>query len=228
MSKVYIALLAHNHYDLTLKRLYELMRHCSESVECVYVINNGSTDETHEGLHWWKSGNTSLRVKEIPIESNLGFLLGANYGLQTVVKDTQPDDMIVLLSNDVLIAGNFINGIREMQNDQKQLMAGKYLYFDTGWNKFGDKLFPYLEGWMLAATAKNWDTLGYFDPRYAPNDYEDVDLSTTALGMGFEFVVVGAGSLFHQGGGTLGYTPERLEQTMKNKQKFEEKWLKRE
>ena len=33
----------------------------------------------------------------------------------------------------------------------------------TGWNKFGEKIFPYLEGWLLATTSKGWAELGYFE-----------------------------------------------------------------
>ena len=227
--KTYIALLAYNHYDLTLKRLYELMRHCILDVDCIYVINNGSTDETHEGLRWWKNpDNVRMRVKEIRLEENLGFLLGANYGLRTIAKNAQPDDLIVLLSNDVQITGNFIPELAKNNDGKRRLYGGKFLYQDTGWNKFGDKLFAYLEGWILATTKAGWETLGYFDERFAPNDYEDIDLTATAVDLGFELVEVGHGKLFHQGGGTLGYTPERLEQTNRNKKKFEQKWLKRE
>jgi GT2 family glycosyltransferase len=88
----------------------------------------------------------------------------------------------------------------------------------------GDKIFPYLEGWLLATTAESWKELGYFDERYAPHIFEDIDLSTTALSLGMQLVPLNNPNLSHAGGGTITYTEQRHELTRVNMKKFGEKW----
>ena len=112
------------------------------------------------------------------------------------------------MSNDVRIHGKFVSQIKEIVTNSPKSLVGGVLYSkDTGWNKFGDKIFPYLEGWLLATTVGNWKELGYFDERFSPCDFEDVDLSTTALSLGYELVPLNNPGLVHMGAGTLGYNP---------------------
>jgi len=68
--------------------------------------------------------------------------------------------------------------------------------------------------------------IGYFDERFAPSDYEDVDLSTRALLWNWELVPLNNPGLYHIGGQSIGYTEERRKRTEENKKKFEMKWKK--
>jgi len=182
----------------------------------VVVMDNGSEDtKTEEGCLFWK---TMLPITYVRSDTNMGFAGGANFGIKEAC-----EDKIALISNDVRITNKWpYMAIKEMKPNE--LTGGVLHNYDTGWNKFGDRLFPYLEGWFLAAHYELWERLGYFDCRFLPHDYEDVDLSTTALSLGVELKFIGSG-LKHTGGGTIGYSPEREKITKTNRERFMQKWL---
>jgi hypothetical protein len=186
-----------------------------------------SDKEVESGLAWWKEHGL-LPLQSHTSVKNWGFLHTANAGLRIVTRtDTVSDgDIVILLSNDVLIHHSFINQIKEILADSKKLVGGVLYSHDTGWNKFGDKLFPYVEGWLLATTVAGWKELDYFDENFAPYDFEDVDLSTRAISMGYELVALNSPGLVHLGGQSIGYNEKRLAQTNINKKKFGEKWTK--
>jgi GT2 family glycosyltransferase len=219
--KVSIVIPAYNHYDLLHQLLYDLYRNCN-SVNEVVVVNDASTDEElFSGLNWWK-GTGMLPIREIRAKENKGFLISANLGLKQATGDIK-----ILISTDVRVYGDIVQAITLiLKANPKSLVGGVVYTHDTGWNKFGKKIFPYVEGWMLATTNYGWEELGYLDRRYVPNDFEDVDLSTTALSLGYELIIVEPGSAVHTGGKSIGYSPEREALTRINQKKFEEKWIK--
>lgn len=220
MTTVSIVIPCYNHWHLTHQLLYDVYIQC-RGVNEVVVINNGSTDEeVGQGLGWWMNSKLlPLRVKRM--EENVGFVRGANAALRSVTQDIG-----VLLSNDVRIHGSLDEVVRAITKlFPKSLIGGKIYRTDTGWNKFGEHIFPYVEGWALAATTEAWKQLGYLDERYAPNDFEDVDLSTSAIRAGYDLVEFPAGLVEHLTAQTLGYNPEREQITRINQEKFRQKWL---
>ena len=223
--KIHIVIPVYNNYRLTNQILWSLYQREHDNIDSVTIMDDCSTDaEVSSGLAWWKEhGLLPLQVHRN--EKNWGFLHTANAGLRIVTRlDTVSDeDIVILLSNDVLIHGGFIDQIKESITS-KQLVGGVHYTHDTGWNKFGDKVFRYVEGWLLATTVAGWRELDYFDERYAPFDYEDVDLSTQAISMGYELVPLNNPGLVHLGGQSIGYNDKRLAQTNTNKKKFGEKW----
>ena len=70
------------------------------------------------------------------------------------------------------------------------------------------------------------ERLNYFDERYVPHDFEDVDLSTTALSLGMELIPLNNPGLQHIGGQSIGYSPAREAITRTNLKKFGDKWIK--
>lgn len=221
-SKVSIVIPVYNHYALTNKMLYSLQKKEKESIGKILVIDDCSPDEeVQTGLAWWKSQWDVIEV--VRNETNLGFLQSSNKGMKMVTEN--PDEIVILLSNDVEIYGSFIWQIQEhFQRETKKLVGGVIYTHDTGWNKFGDKIYPYVEGWLLATTKANWEELGYFDERYSPCDFEDVDLSTQARRKFYTLVALNSPALRHIGGQSIGYNPKREEQTKINQKKFEDKW----
>jgi O-antigen biosynthesis protein len=182
----------------------------------VVLVDNGSEDKaTEAGAKFWKN---MLPIKYLRLEENIGFAGGANAGLEAATKRN-----IALISNDVRITNKWPYTMVS-QMGQNELLGGVLHSHDTGWNTFDGKTFPYLEGWFLSALSSVWETLGYFDTSYCPHDYEDIDLSTTALRYGFELKPIVDG-LIHKGGGTLGYNPEREMITLRNQERFMKKWL---
>lgn len=188
------------------------------------MVNDGSTEvEAHTGVDWWKKSKM-LPIKILDMEENVGFLRASNAGIKKA-----SGDIVVLISNDVRIQEDVITRIMYQLNmTYKSLVGGRFLDFDTGWNKFGNRIFPYLEGWLLATWKDNWQELGGFDERYSPNDYEDIDLSTSAVDKGYMLVALPeVEKLHHMAAQSIGYSSEREELTKINRKKFEEKWLRK-
>jgi hypothetical protein len=55
---------------------------------------------------------------------------------------------------------------------------------------------------------------------------EDIDLSTTAIKLGYKLTSLNLSSITHIGGQTIKYGSEREEITKINQRKFGEKWMK--
>ncbi len=215
--KVSFVIPFYNHWELTHQLLFDIVNQCKD-VDEVIVVNNGST-ESH-GLAWWQDSKL-LPLRVVSLVPNRGFLLGANEGLKASL-----GDVTALISNDVRIRGNLSGVLRLTYTLHPRVVSGGKLYTgDTGWNNFNGVLFPYVEGWMVAAGTDVWKELGYFDERYAPNDFEDVDLSTTARSKGLELVELPTGIAEHMGARTISYGPEREKLTKINREKFRQKWI---
>lgn len=226
MPKVNIVIPCWNHYELTHALLGSLLSKDGKNIDQILVVDNGSTEETvQRGLKWWKESVKEMKINSLFIEENVGFLLASNDGLKQITSTANPDDIAILLSNDVLIHAPFIcQLVGHLALGPKSLIGGVLYEHDTGWNKF-DRIYPYLEGWLLAATVGGWAELGYFDEQYAPSDFEDVCLSTTALSLGYKLVPLNNPSIVHLGGRTYGYTEERKLRTERNRELFRKKWI---
>lgn len=215
-SKVSAVVLMYDRWDLTHQLLFDLFNH-SKTIDEVVVVDNGSKEIT--GIEWW-TGAAMLPITPVRVEQNMGFLMGANLGMKTAA-----GDHLILLSNDVRIRGPLSSIVRTTLNMFPQtILGGRVYHNDTGWNTFADRIFPYAEGWLLACTKAAWEDIGGFDERYAPNDFEDVDFSTTAVTKGYQLQQVPDGLCEHIGAQTIGYNPHRLNLTERNKRLFKEKW----
>lgn len=206
---------------MTHQLLSDIRQTCGSSVHEVVLFDNGSTDkDIPSAVMFWK--NIYPQIVFHRIEENVGFLLGANQAIKSAT-----GDIVVLLSNDVRIYNqDFMHDVYTIFSENEKPIVGGVLYSgDTGWNKFGDTIFPYIEGWMIAAKKEAWEELGYFDERYAPSDFEDVDFSTKALKAGYSLFTVSPGSVKHLGGKTYGYNQERESRTKKNRETFAKTWL---
>ena len=224
MDKVSIVIPVYNHYALTNKMLYSIQKKEKESIGKILVIDDCSPDEeVQTGLAWWKSQWDVIEV--VRNETNLGFLQSSNKGMKMITGNL--DEIVILLSNDVEIYGSFIWQIQEhlKSSEARKLIGGVIYAHDTGWNRFGNEIFPYVEGWLLATTKAGWGDLGYFDERYSPCIFEDVDLSTQARQMGYTLVALNSPALRHIGGQSISYTDSRHELTRKNQNIFGEKWI---
>jgi len=211
-----------NKYHLLHQVLFDIYQKCS-TVDEVIIADNGSTDEDfYAGLDWWKKSNM-LPIRHLHIKENVGFLKASNIGIKKA-----KGDVVCLISNDVRIYKDIVKGSFDALSGWNggALVGGRFIDFDSGWNTFNNKVFGYLEGWLLATTKSAWEELFYFDEQYAPNDYEDIDLSTKALALGYDLVALPEDMTQHIGAQTLGYNPEREAITLANKEKFRQKWVK--
>lgn len=206
-----------DNFNLTSQLLSDIQVY-SPSVDEVLLLDNGSVEKaTCDGVRFWLE-STFLSIHVERVENNVGFVNICNWGVPKAETEA-----VVLISNDVRIESDLANEVR--QKLKQNIILGGVLYREsTGWNKFGDTIFPYLEGWLLAFTKWAWEDLQGFDEDFAPFDYEDVDFSTDARSMGYELVQL-EGNYRHLAASTIGYNDERLAITNRNREIFKRKWV---
>lgn len=225
--KVSIIIPFYNHWDLTHNRLYELYRHAPEYCEII-LINDASTEMDCEGgVAWWQKVQTMLNpVRYKKNKENLGFGGSMNVGAQYA-----KGDILVFLSNDVTISGNFFDLIVTiLRNNPTALIGGQVVDWAAGWNEFDFDghhiVIPYANGWLLAVNKNIWKEIGGFDPRYGKFDFEDVDLSTWFFIRGYDIISLNSDYVKHEHQGatisTLGV--DRLAITKRNREIYINKW----
>ena len=227
MSKDYktsIVILCYNHFDLTNTLLAGLVSHEKENIDEVLIVDNGSTEpETLAGLDAW-AGFKTFPITVLRLDPNVGFVRGFNAGLSAVCGMERK--IVFAISNDVKIHGKFIHQAEEiLLKKQRYLVGNRHIAFDSGWNTFNGKTFDYLEGYFLATTSEGWVDLGFFDERFAPMDFEDVQLSTLAKSKDYKLISLNNPNIVHAGAQTYGYTPERRTQTERNRDLFRSIWV---
>lgn len=217
MNKISFVIPMFDKFHLTRQLLDDIFAY-SPSVDEILILDNGSVESsTQAGINFLLSMDT-FPVKVARVEENVGFLKICNWGVPQAENEN-----VVLISNDVRIESDLANEVRQKLTHHKIL--GGILYREsTGWNEFDGKIFPYLEGWLLSFTKWAWEDLGGFDERFVPCDYEDVDFSTDAINKRYELEQL-TGNYRHLYSQTIGYTPERLEITQRNRELFRKKWI---
>lgn len=218
--KVSIVIPVYNNFPL-LNDLLAGLRDNTDADEILIADDISPDRQTQAGIRWWEDNYENVKSIRHPSQKNIGFLRNSNFGMRIA-----SGNIICLISTDVIIGTDLCSILkRAIEENPKRLIGGTVYHASTGWNQFGAKVFPYAEGWLLAATRENWEELGYFDERYSPNDFEDVDLSTTALQKGFELHSLNHPRIRHIGGQSIGYNEQREELTKRNQKTFEAKWI---
>lgn len=140
-------------------------------------------------------------------------------------------DVLIFLSNDVVITGKFIEQIEDIidANNGEVLIGNEVLYHDTGWNTIEINGKPsivcYPVGYLLACTKSLWEKIGGFDPIYGLADYEDVDVGAWCIYNDIPMVALNNPNIHHIGEQTVRKVrPDRERYTRENRQKFIEKW----
>jgi GT2 family glycosyltransferase len=200
-----------HHTARYLLQVYQAYR-CSKDVEFI-LIDNGSGDGTHKLLKEYQAKMDNLKI--IANEQNQGFSIACNQGAKKAT-----GDVLLFLNNDIQVYGDYVSILLEMMGNS--ILAGPELNeHNTGWNKFGEKIIPYIAGWCLALTKATYEELGGFDERYSPCDYEDMDLCYAATRVGKSLTQLSLPIRHISGGSAM---PDRLAITERNRLKFREKW----
>lgn len=223
--KLGIVIPFYNRWDLTHKQLMSIYQHLPDWCE-IFLINDCSTEEgIVGGVAWWQKKAARHKIWYIENSTNHGFGYSMNKGCKAAID--KECDGIVLLSNDVEIYNDFATIlVQQFEENPSLLIGGELLMNDTGWNRLDCCVVPYLNGWFLACTRETWIDIGGFDLRYGLFDYEDIDLSLTAMMKGHRIEPIHPpAKLKHLGGQTIySYYQDRMERTLKNKEVFLEKW----
>lgn len=215
-----------NRWDLVHARMAELYRYTPPNCE-ILLVNDASTDvEIMGGEGFWQR-NSKHKVRIIVNKINVGFGQSSNVGVKKA-----SGTIVIVLSNDVVIRGDFVTEVvTKLQKDEKLLVGARIISWPAGWNEFTHEgkpfIVPYVEGWMVACTKDAWEEIGGFDPRYGKFDVEDQDLSLTALSLGYNLAMIRPGLLQHIGGATIGTIinpKDRMDITVKNTEKYVQKW----
>lgn len=219
-------------------RLWEIHDNClSYTGDYEIIVVDDKSPDTHkiQELVEWTEKNLFPETDEVsfPViryhknKINFGFGMSCNTGF-----NISEGEIVIFISTDVKINQPFLHDLDVIiKETEKVLVGGKLLNGDTGWNTFDSKTFPYLEGWFIASTQENFINIGGFDPIFGRFDYEDIDLSTTALSMGYQLKTLPEGKFTHISGASI--VPEtgfagREKITKRNKKVFENKWVRKE
>lgn len=224
--KVSIIIPFYNMWELTHARLMDLYKFAPDYCEIVLVDDASTEPECGSGIAWWqKTDFIRHKIRYYKNPENMGFGITCNNGAK-LAKGTY----LIFLSNDVVIYGNFIGDMVDLiGKDNKMLIGGRIVDWAGGWNEFDINgkhyIIPYAEGWLLGCTKIAWKGLGGFDIRYGKFDYEDLDLSTNALNLGYNIVNLNSGKINHLGSQTITkLNINRQSITEHNRTLFTEKW----
>jgi GT2 family glycosyltransferase len=189
----------------------------------IRVLENGGNDGTTLVLNEYalQLRSKPLRLNIRKIKPNIGFGPGFNK-----LADGALGDILFFVSNDVRIFGDFITRVMyNLDTDDYAIVCHELNNFPTGWNQFGGQMIPYPAGHFFACTKKLWiETIGGFDERFVPHDYEDVDLGMAAGKLEIPMIGMPMLPIEHMVAGTIGYSPERMENTVLQRKRFAEKW----
>jgi len=212
-----------NNWSLTHQRMMELYNKVQYEPCEIILVNDASTDrEIDDGVGFWqKFSNSKHLIRYVKNEVNQGFGYAMNRGASIA-----NGEVVVLLSNDVQIFDDFVaEVVTLLQENDKYFIGGEVLWHDTGWNRIGDTIVPYANGWLLACTKSAWLDIGGFDLNFGRFDAEDIDLSISAVKRGYILKALTKSKLKHIGGATIyKLYPDRQEYTKRNIQYLKEKW----
>lgn len=216
-----IVFLTYNKPALIDSRLDEVDRYLGHRDDFeVHVFDNGSNDY---GVRLALISRSQLMEYPLVIhrsEKNLGFGKGFN----RAVKHIAADKIVHLISDDVMITGDFI-AAHPLPWFVSEVRCHRLIAHGSGWNQFGDLIIPYCDGYYVAMHMTAWERLGGFDERFYPYDYEDVDLGYRVTKDPTLFLVEEPSlPLRHQAASTIGYNDERFEHTVRMRVLFAAKW----
>ncbi|MBV8529479.1 MAG: glycosyltransferase family 2 protein [Candidatus Dormibacteraeota bacterium] len=216
---VSVVMPVYNNWRLTRRALASLATSHDAGVLEVIVVDDASTDETR----FAEAAIPGLRV--IRMTKNSGFTHAANRGAQAA-----RGRHTLFLNNDTLVLAGAIRALIAAMGDASIGAAGALLLYPSGWvqeagalvrpdgtcNKVGWGCNPaestfgsrrdrdYCSAAALLVRTSLLATIGWFDVRFAPGYYEDVDLCFSVRARGLRVVVEPAASVVHWEGMTHG------------------------
>lgn len=224
-------IIGHNRVDLIQDRINDLKKHMNYDDLGVRWVDNASPDNGITELVDAQFEESQIDWKAV-IRTNELVSFGAAFNKAIDITDTRQDDIIILMSDDVIIKGNFLEnpGFLTVQCEEDVLLCHQIIDWHAGWNQFGPIKVDYAAGYFLMLSRRLWKKVGGFDERYDPYDYEDVDLSMKVR-RGVGTILPHGGRILqhdfpihHIGGQSIGFTPGRREITVRNRALFAEKW----
>lgn len=241
--KISIIIPVFNQLEYTKQCIETVWETCSKQNYEIIVIDDCSTDGTHEYLESLKT-----KVRSYRNEKNQGFILNCNYAA------TQArGEYIVLLNNDTIPQDNWLEGLLEPFSLYDKVAAtGAFMIFPnntvleassivfsdgSGWNYGrGDnpessrynfiREVDYVPGGGMMIPKKIWDEFGGLDTHYCPAYYDDIDFCFRVRKAGYKVLHTPFARIIHfegMSGGTDTTKGLKRYQVI-NQEKFRERW----
>lgn len=139
-----IIILNWNGADDTLACLDSLLK--AEGDFRVYVVDNGSTDDSLQRIGAWLDAHDGFDAQLVPLDKNYGFARGNNMGLE-VARENAPDSYL-LLNNDTEVRPDFLtrlNAFSTKHPEYRVLTPKINFYYDKQkiWNCGGKLSFGF-------------------------------------------------------------------------------------
>jgi GT2 family glycosyltransferase len=226
-------------------------RLCLESVQAsigianlqVIVVDNGSTDGTHEYLR--RLAERDSRFCLIRNDRNLGFAAAVNKGLAAA-----GGHVLVALNNDTIVPPNALYGLLHHLEDRTFGLIGPVsneasteAEIDVSYRTYGELMraaeerarshagilldVPVLTMFCIAFRRDFWECVGPLDERFEVGLFEDDDYSVRARNAGYRVICAEDVLVHHFGEASLGAlvpTGEHARLFEANRRRFEEKW----
>jgi GT2 family glycosyltransferase/glycosyltransferase involved in cell wall biosynthesis len=231
-----------NQFRFTQACLASLQEHRGPDRFEVIVVDDCSTDETAEAI------SRIPGIVYLRNETNSGFIVSCNRGAQKA-----RGKYLVFLNNDTLVRDGWLTALVDTfaEGPDAGIVGSKLIYPDgrlqeaggiiwrdaSGWNygKFDDPAKPeynylrevdYSSAAALMILKSLFQSVGGFDPRYAPAYYEDTDLAFKVRQAGYKVVYQPLSEVIHYEGATGGTdlaTGTKKHQDI-NRSTFAERW----
>ncbi len=188
--KVDIIVRCKNNWSLTKKCIDSIKNNTEKSLYRLIVVNDGSSDDTMTEL-------TSKAEKEgfqhIVHEESLGAVSATNSGMKYILKNN-PAPFVVILDNDTeILSGNYswlADMIKYFEENEALGILGCVTDNVIGLQNISqlinDKEPKYLVSFAWMMSLKCVRKCGFFDTRYDPGNFEDLDYSIIATRAGFK------------------------------------------
>ncbi|GAB4500574.1 MAG: hypothetical protein Fur0035_01140 [Anaerolineales bacterium] len=216
---VYLVVLAWNQVDVTLECLESLAKSDYPN-ERIVLLDNGSTDRTHEIVVQRYPAVEVLRVVD-----NVGLARGYNLGIEHALKNGA--DYVIAMNNDTIAAPDMVTElVKVAQSHPRAGMVSPKIYHYYGdqtriwcagakWQNFPPRIkligsnaaddarfqheftLPYVTSCCIMMPREALEKAGLFDPGYYFY-YDDWDLSERYWRAGYEIWFAPAAHLWHK------------------------------
>ncbi len=244
-------MLCYNKWELTKQAITTLVEslsisHKNKEIELI-IVNNGSSDETKEGIEQIKKlYSHEIEVVPVHLKENMGYPVGVNMGLEHY-----KGEIITIVNNDLVFPENWFDGIvNTLASDPLIGVAAPFLSYGSGPEHLGVSFASlnemrkfakqYMEenkdkkiyseriiGACISFKKEVLELIGGNDFWFGLGLYDDDDWSLRAGIAGYKSVITGASFVHHIGTVTFHQQSDTLASAFHaNYPKFTRKWLK--
>ena len=213
----------------------------------IIVLDDASTDDTHQYLQRWIKQEPRWRV--LRNHQNLGFVDTCNRGAREA-----KGEFLIFLNNDVVLLPGWLPPLLDVFREfpRAGAVGGKLILSDGTLQEAGGSVFcdgsamnfgrgdtkldaplysyvrevDYCSGALLATPRSLFHELGGFDPIYRPGYYEDTDYCFKVRAKGYQVYYQPETAVVHREGGTAGtdLAVGMKQYQVLNQSKFIERW----